>query len=159
MATGKSSQPRVERLDSRARRVIHLQGATGYKAKLLWDGVKQLSQVFVAVHSLSHLWLFCDSMDYSPPGSSVHGLSQARTMEWVCQWLLWSIFPIQGLNPHLLHWLAGSLPLSHLGSPSQVLASFKMLSQMSHNLRQPSGFWSRSLLGTHLGTIQINDHA
>ena len=25
----------------------------------------------------------CDLMDCSPPGSSVHGISQARTLEWV----------------------------------------------------------------------------
>ena len=25
----------------------------------------------------------CDPMDYSPPGSSVHGISQARKLEWV----------------------------------------------------------------------------
>ena len=25
----------------------------------------------------------CDSMDCSPPGSSVHGISQARILEWV----------------------------------------------------------------------------
>ena len=25
----------------------------------------------------------CDSMDYSPPGSSVHGILQVRIMEWV----------------------------------------------------------------------------
>ena len=25
----------------------------------------------------------CDSMDYSPPGSSVRGISQARTLDWV----------------------------------------------------------------------------
>ena len=30
------------------------------------------------------LWLtLCDLMDYSPPGSSVHGILQARTLEWV----------------------------------------------------------------------------
>ena len=27
--------------------------------------------------------IFCDSMDYSPPGSSVHGILQARILEWV----------------------------------------------------------------------------
>ena len=27
--------------------------------------------------------LFCDPMDYSPSGSSVHGISQARILEWV----------------------------------------------------------------------------
>ena len=25
----------------------------------------------------------CDSMDYSPPGPSVHGIPQARILEWV----------------------------------------------------------------------------
>ena len=25
----------------------------------------------------------CDPMDYSPPGSSVHGISRARILEWV----------------------------------------------------------------------------
>ena len=25
----------------------------------------------------------CDPMDYSPPGSSVHGILQARELEWV----------------------------------------------------------------------------
>ena len=25
----------------------------------------------------------CDPMDYSPPGTSVHGLLQARILEWV----------------------------------------------------------------------------
>ena len=27
--------------------------------------------------------IFCDPMDHSPPGSSVHGILQARTVEWV----------------------------------------------------------------------------
>ena len=34
------------------------------------------------VKSLSHIWL-CDPMDYSLPGSSVHGIFQARVLEWV----------------------------------------------------------------------------
>ena len=29
------------------------------------------------------VWLFCDPMDRSPPGSSVHGISQAGIPEWV----------------------------------------------------------------------------
>ena len=35
------------------------------------------------VHSVSHAQLFCDPMHCSPPGSSVHGVSQARVLEWV----------------------------------------------------------------------------
>ena len=29
------------------------------------------------------VWLFCNPMDCSPPGSSVHGILQARKLEWV----------------------------------------------------------------------------
>ena len=35
-----------------------------------------------------------------------------------CYFLLEGIFPTQGFNPHHLHWQVDSLPLSHLGSPS-----------------------------------------
>ena len=51
----------------------------------------------------------CDPMDCNPPGSSVHGISQARILE-CCHFLLQGIFPTQELNPHLLHWQADSLP-------------------------------------------------
>ena len=32
---------------------------------------------------LSCVWLFCDPMDCSPPDSTVHGISQARILEWI----------------------------------------------------------------------------
>ena len=32
--------------------------------------------------SLSHVWLFCNPMDCSPSDSSVHGILQARILEW-----------------------------------------------------------------------------
>ena len=35
------------------------------------------------VELLSHVRLFCNPMDCSPPGSSVHGISQIRILEWV----------------------------------------------------------------------------
>ena len=34
-----------------------------------------------AVYTLSRVQHFCNPMDCSPPGSSVHGISQARTPE------------------------------------------------------------------------------
>ena len=43
-------------------------------------------------------------VDCSPPGSSVHGISQARVLEWVAISLLQGIFLTQGLSPCLLHW-------------------------------------------------------
>jgi len=33
--------------------------------------------------SLQSCLTLCDLMDSSPPGSSVHGISQARTLEWI----------------------------------------------------------------------------
>ena len=46
----------------------------------------------------------CDPMDCSPPGFSVHGILQARVLEWGCHCLLQGIFPTQGSNPGLPHW-------------------------------------------------------
>ena len=39
--------------------------------------------LFVAVWFLSHVQLFSCPMDSSLPGSSVHGILQARKLEWV----------------------------------------------------------------------------
>ena len=75
--------------------------------------------VCVCVCPLSHVWLsatpwmkparlFCP---WKFPGKNT-GVS--------CHFLLKSIFPTQGLNPHLLHWQVDSLPLSHWGSPIYV---------------------------------------
>ena len=35
------------------------------------------------LQSLSRIWLFCNPMNCSPTGASVHGTSQARILEWV----------------------------------------------------------------------------
>ena len=55
------------------------------------------------------------------PGSSVHGILQARTVEWVARGFASpGDLSAQGLNPHvlpLLYWQADSLLLCHLGGP------------------------------------------
>ena len=61
-----------------------------------------------------------------------YGLSAARLLcpwdfpgkntEVGCHFLLQGIFPTQGLNPSLLHWQVNSLPLSHQGSPFQLIS-------------------------------------
>ena len=53
----------------------------------------------VKVKSLSCVQFICDPVDRSLPGSSVHGISQARTLDFLLQ----RIFPTQGLKPHLLY--------------------------------------------------------
>ena len=61
----------------------------------------------------------CNPMDCSIPGSSVHGISQARILEWVNISSSREILPTQGSNSHLLHWQVVSLLLSYQGSPSK----------------------------------------
>ena len=55
----------------------------------------------------------CDHMNYSPQGSSVHGISQARILEWVAISFSRGIFSIQESNPYLLHWQADPLAMSY----------------------------------------------
>ena len=75
----------------------------------------QLLSCLLCVCVLSHFSLtFWDPMDYSPPGSSVRGILQARMLEWVAMPSSKGIFPTQGLNLSLLcllHQQSGSLPL------------------------------------------------
>ena len=63
---------------------------------------------------VSHVWL-CNPMDCSPPGSSVHGISQARILEWVA--ISFRDLPNPETESTSLALLADSLRLSHLGSP------------------------------------------
>ena len=62
-----------------------------------------------------------DPVDCSLPGSSIHGIFQARILEWIAHFLLRGTFSTQGSNLCLLHWQADSLPMSHLGSPRNEL--------------------------------------
>ena len=88
---------------------------------------------------LSHVWL-CNPIEYSLPGSSVHGILQARILEWVAMPSFQGIFPIQGSNLHLLcllHWQVDSLPLNHLGSPKLTYVQFSSVAQLCPTLCDP----------------------
>ena len=63
----------------------------------------------------------CDIMDYSTPGSSVHGIFQARILEWVAFCFLGDP-PDQGIKP---------------GSPA-LQADFFFFNHLSHQGSQPS---------------------
>ena len=41
------------------------------------------SESHVCAQSLQSCLTLCDPMDHGPPGSSVHGILQARVLEWV----------------------------------------------------------------------------
>ena len=65
--------------------------------------------------------ILCDPMDCSPPGSSVHGVFQARILEWVAIFSSrGSIVLTQRLNPCqlcLLHWQVDSFTIESPGKP------------------------------------------
>ena len=87
------------------------------------------------------------SMDHSPPGSSVHGILQARILEWVALPSSRGILLIQGLNPHLLgllHWQTCSFPLLPPGKPFVLLELSKHYFSFVFKISVTS-LWSYSL--------------
>ena len=71
--------------------ILHLHSAVA-------DALKQpRNALFLLVTQLC--LTLCDPMDCSPPGSSVHGILQARILEWVgCHSCLHQIFPTEGIE-------------------------------------------------------------
>ena len=61
-------------------------------SKTFWSQKDLLSLTF-SVRVLGRVQLFCSPMDCSPPGSSAHGISQTRLLEWVAisssRWSSW----------------------------------------------------------------------
>ena len=76
-----------------------------------------------------------DPMDCSPPGSSVHELSQARILEWVA-FLSPRDLPDPGIDPLCPALSGGSLPLRHQGLPFKLSMHLKTIS--------PPGYYSIS---------------
>ena len=98
---------------------------------------------------VSQLCPTVNPIDYSPPGTSVPGILQARILECV-DILLQGIFPTQGSNTNLLHFKQILYQLSHQGSPNYVLYSmvvwhFKYLTIKIHITK----FLSLFLYSTH----------
>ena len=61
----------------------------------------------------------CDPMDYSLPGSSIHGIFPGKNTGEGCHFLLQGIFLTQGSNLGILHCRQILYCLSHWGSPLQ----------------------------------------
>ena len=86
-----------------------------------------LYYIHVCAESLQLCLTLCGPMDYSLPGSSVHGILQARILAWAAI-PLQGIFLTQESNSHLLcvwHWQVGSLPLVPPGKP--ILHIYKII--------------------------------
>ena len=80
---------------------------------------------FMGAMSLQSCLTLCNSMDCSFSGSSVHGVLQARTLEWVAMpSSRGSSWPRDQTSICLLCWQEGSLPLIPPGKPFRTLAHF-----------------------------------
>ena len=85
------------------------------KLKLHWGNATYLFYCCCYLVAESCLTLY-DPMVYSPPGSSVHGPSQARILEWVAISFSGDL-PDPGIEPASPTLQVDTWPLSHLGSP------------------------------------------
>ena len=89
----------------------------------------------------SHVWLFCDPVDYSPPGSSLHGISQTRILEWVA--ISFSPSPGDLPNPGsklcLLHCRQILYHLSHQGRCALPSLHTRLLPQRWGVMKQWGG--------------------
>ena len=71
--------------------------------KSVWgDILKTFKMQCIHAKSLQSCLTFCNPMDCSPPGSSVHGIFQAKILEWVAIFLHQGIFLTWGSNLRLL---------------------------------------------------------
>ena len=87
-----------------------------------------LAPRYMCVRSVAQSCLtLCDLMDYSPPGSPVHGILQAKILQWVAMPFLRGSSLTRGSNLHLL--LSPALarrfftPKHFLGSPQSLLTA------------------------------------
>ena len=87
--------------------------------KLQWKFAFRCLSLCVYAKSLQLCLTLCDPMDCSPPGSSVHGILQARILEWVAMSSSReSSRPRDQSHDYcLLHWQVGSSPLAPPGKP------------------------------------------
>ena len=74
----------------------------------------------VRAKSLQLCPTLCDPMNCSPPGSSVHGILQARILEWVVMPSSGGISPILNFQPGSPALQVDSLLLSDQGSPTHT---------------------------------------
>ena len=70
------------------------------------EGVEKRGPSCTAARRLSRFSRvqLCNAMDCSPPGSCVHGILQARILEWVAISFSRGILPTQGSNPGFPHY-------------------------------------------------------
>ena len=90
-------------------------------------------QIVVVVLVAQSCSTLCSPMDCSPPDSSVHGILQARILEWVCHALTPGDLPDLGIKPGSPALQADSLPSELQGSPSSYIQIVECSSETKRN--------------------------
>ena len=129
-------------------------------ALILWIFAVWALTVYVWVFSHSVMSHPLQPSEFSPPGSSVHEILQARILEQVAICLLQRIFSTQGSNSHLLcllhcrwmlyHWATGK-PLPE-GQGSQKLKTQDLVEPIQNRNMCSPGWRPRTMLGSHILT-------
>ena len=83
-------------------------------------------------------WVISDPMDYSPPASSAHKISQARILEWVAISFSRDL-PNPGIDLCFLHWQA----VSFLTKPPGKTSCFQIILQLFTGAAIKSEFTQR----------------
>ena len=106
-----------------------------------------------------------DPMDCSPPGFSVHGILQVRTLEWVAMHFSRGVFPTQGLNLGLLHCRQILYHLSHIfkkhpqygsGEQRKVKSNCIKINDYQNNALKKSSFLKQKMyLLCHLALRKV----
>ena len=103
----------------------------GYQHKKWWIGSINKAAAAAAAKSLQLCPILCDPIDSSPPGSSVPGILQARTLEWVAisfsqvclrEWILESELNFQ-LQAAVFKWIASSWEIFHQSEAENIIVT------------------------------------
>ena len=97
-------------------------------------GTAEQFNIVIAVCLLTHVQLFRDPKEYSPPGPSVHGISQARILE--CIAISFSRGSAQPRDQTHVSCIGRQifLPLSHQGSLFNIETLIKV--EKSHHIQR-----------------------
>ena len=99
--------------------------------KIMAAGTYYICTYMLCLVVQSHPTL-CDPMDYSLPGTSVHGDSPGKDTRVGCHALLQGIVPTQGLNPGLQHCRRILYHLSYQGSPVYMYVCLFVLGYLKY---------------------------
>ena len=92
----------------------------------------------------------CDSMDWSPPGSPVHGVFPGQNTGVGCHFFLQGNLPHPGIEPGSLALQADASPSEPPGNPWRVWLCFRLSRPRAHGRSAPLGIIPFASSGTAL---------